>query len=125
MDFKDVFKSRRQALNITLKDVADAVGVSVPTAQRWESGEIKNLRRDKIQKLAIVLDVPVEKLMGWTENNAHQNKPHEAPQGDENDQELYSLVARAKDIPTEDKKLMASMLDAVLAKYGKGKLKRE
>jgi len=94
MEFKDVFKERRQALKLSLKDIADAVGVSVPTVQRWESGEIKNLRRDKIQKLVSVLDVSVEKLMGWDDqpatlalsraDNSYDDLPDEAQQEIEN-----------------------------------------
>ena len=94
MEFKDVFKERRQALKLSLKDIADAVGVSVPTVQRWESGEIKNLRRDKIYKLVSILDVPVEKLMGWDDrpatialsraDNKYDDLPEEAQQEIEN-----------------------------------------
>ena len=94
MEFKDVFKERRQALKLSLKDIADAVGVSVPTVQRWESGEIKNLRRDKIYKLVSILDVSVEKLMGWDDrpatialsraDNKYDDLPEEAQQEIEN-----------------------------------------
>ena len=38
-------KERRLALNLTLLDVADALGVKEATAQRYESGEIKNIKQ--------------------------------------------------------------------------------
>ena len=50
MDFKDKIKARRKELGLTLEDVGQIVGVSKTTIQRWESGEIKNQRRDKIVK---------------------------------------------------------------------------
>ena len=50
---------------MTLKEVANAVGVSEATVSRWESGDIKNMRRDKIAALARVLDVPPAVLMDW------------------------------------------------------------
>ena len=45
-------KDRRAELQLTQKEVADFVGVSEATLSRWESGNIKNMRRDKIAKLA-------------------------------------------------------------------------
>ena len=65
MEFKDILKARRNALNLTLEEVGEAVGVSKTTVLRWESGEIKNLRRDKIYKLAQILGVEPSVLMGW------------------------------------------------------------
>lgn len=54
---------RRKALNLTLEDVGKAVGVSKSTVKKWESGYIKNMRRDKIIRLADVLKVsPIDIL---------------------------------------------------------------
>ena len=54
-------KTRRIELGLTLEDVAQAVGVGRSTVQRWESGLIQNMKRDKIAKLASVLQMnPVE-----------------------------------------------------------------
>jgi transcriptional regulator with XRE-family HTH domain len=54
-------KTRRQELGLTLEDVARAVGVGRSTVQRWESGLIKNMGRDKIAALAEILRIsPVE-----------------------------------------------------------------
>ncbi|MBQ9736953.1 MAG: helix-turn-helix transcriptional regulator [Clostridia bacterium] len=49
--------NRRKELNLTLEDVARAVGVSKGTVKKWESGYIKNMRRDKIISLAKILDI--------------------------------------------------------------------
>lgn len=48
---------RRKELGLTLEDIAKAVGVSKGTVKKWESGYIKNMRRDKIISLANILDV--------------------------------------------------------------------
>jgi repressor LexA len=69
MDFKDVLKNRRSALHLTLDEIAEAVGVSKATVSRWESGEIANLRRDKIARLAKALRLSPAVLMGWEENS--------------------------------------------------------
>lgn len=46
---------RRKSLGLTQKEVAAAVGVSEATVSRWESGEIANMRRDRIAAYATVL----------------------------------------------------------------------
>lgn len=65
LEFKDLIRLRRSELHLTLEDIGNAVGVSKATVLRWENGEIKNLRRDKIAKLAKVLKVSPAYLMGW------------------------------------------------------------
>lgn len=50
-------KRRRLELGLTMLDVAKLVGVSEATISRWESGDIANMRRDKIVKLAMALKV--------------------------------------------------------------------
>ena len=67
MEFKDFIKNRRIEIGATLEDIAKIVGVSKATVQRWESGNIANIRRDKIVKLAKALNVSPAYLMGWEE----------------------------------------------------------
>lgn len=64
MKINELLYNKRIEKNLTMKQVADAVGVSEGTISRWESGRISNMRRDKIAKLSSVLDIPVETLMG-------------------------------------------------------------
>ena len=60
-EISNKIKSRRLELGMTLEDVAKEVGVGRSTVQRWESGLIKNMGRDKIAALAHVLQLnPVE-----------------------------------------------------------------
>lgn len=42
-------KNRRLALGLTQKEVADYTGVAEATVSRWESAEINNMRRDRIE----------------------------------------------------------------------------
>lgn len=64
-DFKELIKRRRLELGKTLEDVGNAMGVSKATVQRWESGEIKDMRRSKLVDLARALDTTPAYLMGW------------------------------------------------------------
>lgn len=48
---------------MSLKDVAEAVGVAEATVSRWEGGQINNMRRDRIANLAKVLKLDPSILM--------------------------------------------------------------
>lgn len=61
-------KSRRKDLGLTMKEVADAVGVSEGTVSRWESGNIANMGRDKIYSLSIILQLTPAEIMGFDED---------------------------------------------------------
>lgn len=50
-------KQRRIELGLTMLEVAKAVGVSEATISRYESKNIKNMRRDRIEKYAAVLKI--------------------------------------------------------------------
>lgn len=54
---KNKLKERRLELGLTLDEIAKKVGVSKATVSRWETGEIVNMRRDRIAALAKVLKV--------------------------------------------------------------------
>ncbi len=57
-------KSRRIQLGLTMLEVAKAVGVSEATISRYESGNIKNMRRDRIENYAKILQVNPAVLLG-------------------------------------------------------------
>lgn len=64
MNIGNLINSRRQELGLTLEQVGDAVGVGKSTVRKWEQGMIKNMRRDKIEKLAQILEMnPVDFIM--------------------------------------------------------------
>lgn len=62
-----ILKQRRKELGLTLAQIADAMGVTEATVQRWESGNIKTIRYEKIGKLSEVLKVSPALLMGWND----------------------------------------------------------
>ena len=68
MDIKDILKNRREELNITMKELSKKVGVSESTISRWESGDIANMKRDKIVLLADALSISPSVIMGWNDN---------------------------------------------------------
>jgi len=68
VEFKDKIKKRRLELGLTLEEVAKAAGVSAPTILRYENGDIKNVRKDKIKALADALQLTPTYLMDWNEH---------------------------------------------------------
>lgn len=64
---KPDIKSRRKELNLTLEQVGDLVGVGKSTVRKWETGDIENMKRDKIVKLAKALRVSPSYIMGIDE----------------------------------------------------------
>lgn len=65
MKTNELIKLRRTELGYTMREVANAVGVSEATVSRWESGDIQNMKRANIEKLARVLDIPPSVLLDW------------------------------------------------------------
>ena len=63
-------RDRRIALELTLDELGKRVGVGASTVRKWETGYIKDMRSDKIQKVADALDVTPAYLMGWDESQS-------------------------------------------------------
>lgn len=63
-------RDRRIALELTLDKLGKRVGVGASTVRKWETGYIKDMRSDKIQKVADALDVTPAYLMGWDESQS-------------------------------------------------------
>lgn len=56
-------KQRRKELGLTMQEVAESVGVSEATISRYESGNIQNMRQNRIAKYAQVLQVPTSEFV--------------------------------------------------------------
>ena len=58
-------KELRKAKGMTLLELANKIGVSEGTVQRYESGSIPNLKYDIIVALSNALETTPTYLMGW------------------------------------------------------------
>lgn len=65
MTTNELLKRKRKELNLTMKQVADFVGVSEATVSRWESGNIANMGRDKIALLSQILKITPGAIAGY------------------------------------------------------------
>lgn len=112
-------KELRLKNKLTLLEVANALGVSEATAQRYESGEIKNLKYDTIVALANLFRVTPSYLMGWEEevpNSAREeyyNDPNVAQLAEEMSSKpgLRVLFDASRDLSEESLKMFAQMID--------------
>lgn len=103
-------KMLRNELNLTLEDVGKEVGVGKSTVRKWESGEIANMRVDKIARLAKALHTTPDYLMGWEDGDApntsticlseHEEKVITAYRDSPN---LQSAVDKLLSVPHEHK----------------------
>lgn len=67
----DRIKEIRKKRGLTLLQLADILGVKEATVQRYESGEIKNIKYDTIVAIAKALHVHPAYLMGWADENGN------------------------------------------------------
>lgn len=86
----------REKCGLTQREVANAVGVTEATVSRWESGHINNMRRDKIQSLAKILQVSPLVIMGMKEQD-----PPAAPPSAQEAAEPYKAPLTKRDELTE------------------------
>ena len=94
---------QRSALNMTLAELGSKVGVGASTVRKWETGYIKNIQSDKIQKLADALEVSPAYLMGWDSPERNQPKykslgrlEEMGPLSQEEDEEIAKYIAYVK-----------------------------
>lgn len=85
METGRLIKSKRIAKGLTMKEVANFVGVSEASVSKWESGKIDNIRSDKLMKLAEILDIPVIDLVLDAEERAEREAQRQKVQKEAND----------------------------------------
>jgi transcriptional regulator with XRE-family HTH domain len=75
METKDIIRNRRIELGYTMKELAEKAGVNEATISRWESGDIANMRRNKIIDLARALQIPPMMLMEMESTEPEDKEP--------------------------------------------------
>ncbi|MDN0033196.1 helix-turn-helix domain-containing protein [Oscillibacter ruminantium] len=108
-------KQSRLARGLTLAQVADAIGVKEATAQRYESGDIKNIKHETILRLSEIFSVSPAYLMGWTDEPYLYDKEKAAPADGDGlsplDAQLMDLLRFLTD---DQKKLLLAQIDTLL-----------
>ena len=120
-------KELRLKQNMTLLELANKLGVSEGTVQRYESGNIRNLKYDTIVSLANIFGCTPAYLMGWEEgqNNGQQEGYYFNEEAAELAQEIYEdpelrmLLKAKRDLSKDDMDVIVNMIKALQAKDGK------
>lgn len=112
MNVGEFIKQKRLENNYTLEQLGKRVGVSKMTVLRWENGEIKNIKSDKIEKLANALGVPVIALFNGFDNEGNKiNTELITPK--ELLVEVKSLLSKTKGLSEQQKNLVISTLNLI------------
>lgn len=116
MNLSEFIKQKRIENDLTLEQLGKKVGVSKMTVLRWESGEIKNIKSDKIEKLANALGVPVIALFeGFdTNGNAKDNVQEVSPK--EFSDTVRQLLNKTTDLTEQQKQYLINTLDIICDK---------
>lgn len=115
-------KNMRKTKGLTLMEMADKLGVTEATFQRYESGLIKNIKYEHIIKIAEIYGITPQELMGWKDTRQEEidllnkNEKNELKKVLESAELLYNN----EEIPYEDKeevhKALIEMFFHALAK---------
>lgn len=99
-------KNRRLSLHMTLAEVANYLGVKEATAQRYESGEIKNIKHETIVELAKLFQCHPAYLMGWDDSPSDDIQTIAAHHDSEDwsDEELKEIEAFKAFVKSKRKK---------------------
>ena len=101
MNFYEKIKALRKERGMSLQAVGDIVGVGKSTVRKWESGDIKNMKRDKIELLAKALGVEPGYLMGWEDTEPEEAMP--SP-------EEWKLLHGLRKMPSNEAKIIMNMI---------------
>ena len=131
MNIYEKLRERRKELGLTMLEVAKRTGVSEATISRWESGDIANMRRNKIVALAKALKVhpsfimdddydeyelntnamPVSNLLPLTVFNMEGiDGSHTVNVNMDNFKEINELITEVRDLPPEKIKAILQLV---------------
>lgn len=95
--------AKRLEHKLTMEELGSKVGVSKSTVNKWEKGQIENIKRTTIHKLAIALECDPVWLMGIdtasTENIGNVSN--------DIDKEIIDLLSH---LPAEKKEIILNLL---------------
>lgn len=117
MGMPEIIKKRRDELDLTLLDIAKKIGVSEATVQRYESGRIKNIRQDKIVKLASALQLTPAQLLGWEDTQTQEVESKSVP--------MFKSDSNDKKLRTTDSDEVIALLEKISSLHDKGILTDE
>ena len=109
MEIGVLIKQRRVEKGLSLMDIANFCDVSKATVARWENGDIKHMRRDKIEKLSLILNVsPITIITGELPTNDDTISTSDFLN------QLGVLLQRVRDLEQSDKQQIMSFVSMTI-----------
>ena len=115
MEFGEKMKALRLELGLTLEEVGRRVGVGKSTVRKWESGQIANMRRDKIALVAKALNTTPAYLMGWDESGDESDDSWAEREALRRDPDRRALLDLARNGSAADVRQVAALIEALRA----------
>lgn len=103
-------KSKRKEKGYTLEYIGNYVGVSKATVSRWESGEIGNMRTDKVKALCDCLNITTKEFL---ERSVADEEQKELLTPLELFFEVKELVSRTTILTEQEKTLIVQTIDVI------------
>lgn len=105
---RNIYHARKLS-GMTLEELSKHIGISRQTLSRYENGIIGNIPSDRIEKIAIALNISPSQLMGWEEmSGGHEEEHYTDPTVNEYAEQLRTnpnmrlLFDTTKDMTKED-----------------------
>lgn len=129
MNIGERIKILREKKGYTLEELGQRIGVGKSTVRKWENGMIKNMRRDKIAKLAEVLDCSPLYLLGYNDSSYKNNSEinldgmmvHEEPaaygtKSKEENERIDKFISLYSQLGKDEQLLVDNMIEALIKK---------
>lgn len=115
----DRIKELRSQKGMTLAQVAEALGTTEATAQRYESGKgIKSIPYEVIEKYANIFGCKPQFIMGWEETQKKNDTLTDIVVRMRTDEEFASILKGLNQLDTIQLASVKQVVEAFLSKKG-------
>ena len=101
-------KKYRKEKGMTLKELAEKVGITEATMQKYESGNIKSITMDMFFKIAQSLDIPSENLSEWEDGELEEYRKQRKNDEESKLLKKYSVLSKGH------KRAVRNLIDSLL-----------
>lgn len=121
---ENIIRKLRKQHGLTMKELAQKVGVSEGTISRWESGEIANMKRNYIAALSEVFNIPPTDFLDITDNHNTEQyyiDPEVAEYANKlkDNPDMRLLFDAAEDMSKDDIDFVVNLIEGLKKREGK------
>lgn len=121
---ENIIRKLRKQHGLTMKELAQKVGVSEGTISRWESGEIANMKRNYIAALSKVFSIPPTDFLDISDNRDAEQyyiDPEVAEYANKlkDNPDMRLLFDAAEDMSKDDIDFVVNLIEGLKKREGK------